>query len=88
MSRPAKLTLLGTTIFSGLVIAGVHYLQQEERASMHAGVIRDEERTRVKRERQADFDLQAALQKEYMKDQHVKATHHEGDHRASLEGEK
>jgi hypothetical protein len=32
MSRPAKLTLLGTTVFSGLVIVGVHYLQREERA--------------------------------------------------------
>jgi len=38
---------------------------------MHAGVIRDEERTRIKRERQEDFDLQQALEKEFKKSQSV-----------------
>jgi len=32
---------------------------------MHAGVIRDMEQQRLKRERQADFEMQAALEKEY-----------------------
>lgn len=39
---------------------------------MHAGVIRDMEQQRLKRERQADFEMQAALEKEYRKLQHVK----------------
>ena len=38
---------------------------------MHAGVIRDMEQQRVKRERQADFDMQRALEQEYRKVQTV-----------------
>ena len=38
---------------------------------MHAGVIRDYEQQRVKRERQADFEMQQALEKEYLKFQTV-----------------
>jgi protein PET117 len=38
---------------------------------MHAGVIRDYEQQRVKRERQADFEMQKALQEEYLKFQTV-----------------
>ncbi|KAJ4375429.1 hypothetical protein N0V86_006960 [Didymella sp. IMI 355093] len=34
---------------------------------MHAGVIRDYEQQRIKRERQADFEMQKALQEEYLK---------------------
>ena len=34
---------------------------------MHAGVIRDYEQQRLKRERQADFEMQQALEKEYLK---------------------
>jgi protein PET117 len=32
---------------------------------MHAGVVRDMERQKVKRERVADFEMQKALEKEY-----------------------
>lgn len=39
---------------------------------MHAGVIRDMEQQRLKRERQADFEIQAALEKEYRKLQNVR----------------
>ena len=39
--------------------------------AMHAGVIRDVEQQRVKKERQADFDMQQALEKEYKKVQQV-----------------
>lgn len=42
---------------------------------MHAGVIRDIERQRVKKERQADFEMQKALEEEYRKVQQV----HDGD---------
>jgi protein PET117 len=38
---------------------------------MHAGVIRDYEQQRVKRERQADFEMQRALEEEYRKFQTV-----------------
>jgi protein PET117 len=38
---------------------------------MHAGVIRDYEQQRVKRERQADFEMQKELQAEYLKYQTV-----------------
>ena len=39
---------------------------------MHAGVIRDMEQQKVKRERQADFDMQRALEQEYRKVQTVR----------------
>lgn len=38
---------------------------------MHAGVVRDMEQQRVKRERQADFELQKKTEEEYRKLQHV-----------------
>lgn len=38
---------------------------------MHAGVIRDMEQQRVKRERQADFEMQRQLEAEYRKLQNV-----------------
>ena len=38
---------------------------------MHAGVVRDVEQQRVKRERQADFDMQKQLEDEYRKVQTV-----------------
>lgn len=42
---------------------------------MHAGVIRDMEIQRLKKERQDDFDMQRALEAEYKKVQKV----HDGD---------
>ena len=38
---------------------------------MHAGVIRDMENQRVKKERQADFEMQRQLEQEYKKVQTV-----------------
>lgn len=38
---------------------------------MHAGVIRDMEQQRIKKERQLDFDLQRAMEEEYRKVQNV-----------------
>ena len=38
---------------------------------MHAGVIRDMEQQKVKRERQADFEMQRALEEGYRKVQSV-----------------
>lgn len=39
--------------------------------AMHAGVVRDMEQQRVKRERQADFEMQRKLEEEYKKVQTV-----------------
>jgi protein PET117 len=38
---------------------------------MHAGVVRDMEQQRIKKERQADFEMQKALEEEYKKVQTV-----------------
>lgn len=42
---------------------------------MHAGVVRDEERSKIKRERQLDFDMQKELEKEFKKSQSVSPVH-------------
>lgn len=47
--------------------------------AMHEGVIRDMEQLRQKKERQLDFDLQRAMEAEYLKNQTVKSTTNEGD---------
>lgn len=39
--------------------------------AMHAGVVRDIEQQRVKRERQADFEMQRQLEEQYLKVQTV-----------------
>ncbi|KAH0564886.1 hypothetical protein GP486_001725 [Trichoglossum hirsutum] len=71
MSRAAKITLACTTIMSAGIVAFVHYAQQAEKAAMHAGVIRDIEQQRIKKERLADLQMQQALEKEYRKIQSV-----------------
>lgn len=50
---------------------------------MHAGVIRDIEQQRVKKERQADFEMQRALEEEYRKVQEV---HDGGGHGEKASG--
>ncbi|KAI9660915.1 MAG: hypothetical protein M1821_009242 [Bathelium mastoideum] len=71
MSLAAKLTLAGTTLGAIGIVIFVHRGQQAERAAMHAGVIRDMEQQRLKRERRADFEMQRALEEEYRKIQTV-----------------
>ncbi|KAK5278838.1 hypothetical protein BJ546DRAFT_855984 [Cryomyces antarcticus] len=71
MSTAAKLTLAGTTAGAIGIVIFVHYAQRAEKAAMHAGVIRDVEQQRLKRERQADFEMQRALEAEYRKIQTV-----------------
>lgn len=39
--------------------------------AMHAGVVRDMEQQKIKKERKADFDIQRALEAEYRKVQNV-----------------
>ncbi|KAK4235210.1 hypothetical protein C8A03DRAFT_46600 [Achaetomium macrosporum] len=72
MSRASKLTLLGTSLFALGTVVLVHYQQKAEQDAMHQGVIRDMEQQRLKRERQADFDMQRALEAEYKKEQTVR----------------
>jgi protein PET117 len=47
---------------------------------MHAGVVRDMEQQRIKRERLADFEAQKALETEYRKLQNVR----DGDAHADI----
>ncbi|KAL8751792.1 MAG: hypothetical protein Q9184_005950 [Pyrenodesmia sp. 2 TL-2023] len=75
MSRASKLTLAGTSLAAAATVFLVHYGQQSEKAAMHAGVVRDMEQQRVKRERQADFEMQKELESEYKKVQTV----HDGE---------
>jgi len=72
MSRAAKFTLAGTSLFALSTIVFVHFQQQAERAAMHAGVIRDVKQQRIRKERQADFEIQRALEEEYRKIQTVR----------------
>ncbi|PQE18282.1 cytochrome c oxidase assembly protein [Rutstroemia sp. NJR-2017a WRK4] len=71
MSRAAKLTLLGSSLFAASTIVFVHYAQNAEKAAMHAGVVRDMEQQRIKKERQLDFEMQKAMENEYRKVQNV-----------------
>lgn len=75
MSRASKATLAGTSLFAVATVFFVHYGQKAEKAAMHAGVVRDMEQQKVKRERQADFEMQRELEGEYKKVQTV----HDGD---------
>ncbi|KAI9603702.1 hypothetical protein KEM48_000467 [Puccinia striiformis f. sp. tritici PST-130] len=61
MSRTARLTLLLTSSITGLTVWGVHFLQTSERDAMYQGVIRDEERIKVRLAqlaREAEFEEQ------------------------------
>jgi protein PET117 len=87
MSHASKATLAATLSGAIGIVIFVHYSQRVEKAvsqpthsstitsntyqAMHAGVIRDYEQQRVKRERQADFEMQKALEEEYRKVQTV-----------------
>jgi len=55
-------SLLWFLLFSAIGIPN-KFLSQ----AMHAGVIRDMENQRIKKERQADFDMQRAMEDEYKK---------------------
>ncbi|KAK4201340.1 hypothetical protein QBC40DRAFT_278351 [Triangularia verruculosa] len=86
MSKASKLTLMGTSLFALSTVVFVHFQQKAEQAAMHQGVLRDIEQQRIKRERQADFDMQAALEAEYKKDQSVRDTTGEMDPSVSARG--
>ncbi|KAH7313788.1 hypothetical protein B0I35DRAFT_480448 [Stachybotrys elegans] len=83
MSRASKITLTLTSIASVCTVVGIHYMQKFEQEAMHAGVIRDMEQQRIKRERQLDFDLQRQLEAEYKREQTVHSTIETDDQRAN-----
>ncbi|KAH6613665.1 hypothetical protein B0J18DRAFT_470004 [Chaetomium sp. MPI-SDFR-AT-0129] len=72
MSRASKMTLLGSSLFALSTVVFVHFQQKYEQEAMHQGVIRDMEQQRVKRERQADFDMQRELEAQYKLEQTVR----------------
>ncbi|KAI9888538.1 MAG: hypothetical protein M1814_006838 [Vezdaea aestivalis] len=78
MSTASKLTLAGTTLGAVGIVVFVHYAQRADKAAMHAGVVRDMERQKLKKERQADFDLQKTLEQEYRQVQAVSAKGNSG----------
>ncbi|KAF8596882.1 hypothetical protein BDV93DRAFT_402082, partial [Ceratobasidium sp. AG-I] len=51
MSRAAKATLLGSMIFAGAAVWGVHAQQRKEQDTMYQGVVRDEARQAAKKKR-------------------------------------
>ncbi|ORY92496.1 hypothetical protein BCR35DRAFT_297930 [Leucosporidium creatinivorum] len=62
MSRASK-TFFGASVLFGIIsIGGVHLIQQQERETMFAGVLRDDARMaakRAQRAREAEFEEQA-----------------------------
>ena len=71
MSTASKVTLASTILGTAGIVVFVHWAQTAEKAAMHAGVVRDIEQQRVKKERQADFEMQRQLEEEYKKVQSV-----------------
>ncbi|KAF3924340.1 hypothetical protein ABW21_db0209810 [Orbilia brochopaga] len=67
MSRASKVTLGLVTAVTTLIVVAVHNTQITEREAMHQGVVRDDERQRIKRERALDFEMSARLREEYEK---------------------
>ncbi|OGE49801.1 hypothetical protein PENARI_c019G02260 [Penicillium arizonense] len=74
MSRASKFTLAATGLGTAGIVWFVHWAQEADRAAMHKGVERDMEKQRLRLERQADFEMQKALEQEYLKLQTVTST--------------
>lgn len=74
MSTAAKLTLAGVSMTTIAIIFGVHYIQQADKESMHQGVIRDDERQKIRKERELELQRQRALEAALKQDQPVHET--------------
>ena len=74
MSRASRITLATVSATTCAIIFGVHYIQQADKESMHQGVLRDEERRALRRERQEEFDRQRSLEAALKQDQTVHET--------------
>ncbi|KAG2211619.1 uncharacterized protein EV154DRAFT_544466 [Mucor mucedo] len=55
MSTTAKATLAASILFCCASVAGVHYIQNEEKANLRAGVLRDDERRKKKEQQQLNM---------------------------------
>ena len=71
MSRASKITLALSLASTTAIIYGVHYIQRSDKEQMHKGVVSDEARRQARRERQAEFDQQRALEAALLKEQSV-----------------
>ena len=74
MSTAAKMTLAGVTVSTIAIIFGVHYIQQADKQSMHQGVLRDDERQKIRKEREEELHRQRALEAALKQDQGVHET--------------
>ena len=74
MSTAAKFTLAGVSMTTIAIIFGVHYIQQADKESMHQGVIRDDERQKIRKERELELQRQRALEAALKQDQPVHET--------------
>ncbi|GAA5928784.1 Pet117p [Sporobolomyces koalae] len=74
MSRTARTFFIGSVVFTGVSIWGVHMIQVRERETMFAGVIRDEQRLQAKKQqrlRELEFEDQAKKRAYLESVQHV-----------------
>ncbi|KAJ2161053.1 hypothetical protein GGF46_001800 [Coemansia sp. RSA 552] len=69
MSKAAKLTFLGSCVFTVGTIWFVHKSQVSEREAMFQGVIRDRERKEQRTRNIREFDETRALHAELIKEQ-------------------
>lgn len=74
MSRASKVTLGISLACTTAIIFGVHYIQRSDKEQMHRGVVSDEARRQARRDRQAEFDQQRALEAALLKQQSVHDT--------------
>ncbi|KAH8833109.1 hypothetical protein DL96DRAFT_1705133 [Flagelloscypha sp. PMI_526] len=54
MTRAAKITLGTAVTLAALTVWGVHFQQQQERATMYAGVLRDDARRKQKQQQRLE----------------------------------
>ncbi|KAJ2899663.1 hypothetical protein GGI21_004791 [Coemansia aciculifera] len=71
MSTPAKITFAASCLYAVGTIWFVHRAQEQERASMYQGVVRDQERRMKREQNQREYDETRALHAELLKEQTV-----------------
>ncbi|KTW25999.1 hypothetical protein T552_03271 [Pneumocystis carinii B80] len=54
MSKAAKITFFTTATLTLCIVGGVHYIQNQEKEKLYAGVLRDEAREAIRKERQEE----------------------------------
>ncbi|KAJ2882983.1 hypothetical protein H4R27_003085 [Coemansia aciculifera] len=69
MSRAAKATFTASCLYAVGTIWFVHRAQDQERASMYQGVVRDKERRAQREQNKREYDETRALHAELIKEQ-------------------